>query len=60
MSTLKRGTAVLWNSGEAKDRVVRLAVVKTVKDDCVEIEVIEPEEQKTILASVPHSELHPL
>ena len=60
MSTLKRGTAVLWSCGEAQNRVTRFAVVKAINDDCVEIEIIEPEEQKTILASVPHSELQPL
>ncbi len=58
----KPGTTVLWKCS-ADNHVgfkIQFAVVKSVNEDAIVIEVIEPHEDDTILVAVLSSELRPL
>lgn len=58
----KPGTAVLWKCGASNSAGCKLTfgVVKSVNEDAAEIEVIEPNENDTILVTVLCSALRPL
>lgn len=62
ITRFKPGTAVLWKCGTSNSAGCKLTfgVVKSVNDEAAEIEVIEPDENDTILVTVLCSTLRPL